>query len=100
MTAEGQTVSMDAQPDFAQFAQEMASWWYVARRNLLREVVSQALHGKREARILDMGGKAELAFEQPSFFWVVNQHNTLAASSFQQLHAGKNLVCSSIDELA
>ncbi len=91
---------MDAQRDFAQFEQEMSSWWYVARRNLLREVVSQALSGKREARILDMGGAAELVFEQPSLFRVVNQHSTLAACAFHQLHGGTNLVCSSIDELA
>lgn len=100
MAAKGQPARMDAQRDFEQFELEMASWWHIARRNLMREVVSQALRGKHEARILDMGGKAELAFEQPSSFRVVNQHSTLAASAHQQMHGGRNLVCSSLDELA
>jgi SAM-dependent methyltransferase len=91
---------MDAQRDFAQFEQEMASWWHLARRTLLREITEQALRGKREARILDMGGAAELELEQPSPFQVVNQHSTLAAAAFHQWHARKNLVCSSIDELS
>jgi SAM-dependent methyltransferase len=91
---------MKQPPDFVQLDQEMPSWWYVARRNLMREFVSQALDEKNEARILDMGGAAELAFEQPSPFRVVNQHSTVAASAFQQLHGGRNLVCSSPEELA
>ncbi len=80
---------MKQPPDFVQLDQEMPSWWYVARRNLMREFVSQALDEKNEARILDMGGAAELAFEQPSPFRVVNQHSTVAASAFQQLHGGR-----------
>jgi len=91
---------MEAPRDYAEFEREMSSWWYVARRSLLREFVSQALSEKREARILDMGGNAELAFAQPSPFRVVNQHSTLASSAFQQLHGASNMVCSSPDELA
>jgi len=90
---------MDPQHDLRQLEQDAASWWHIARRNLLREVVAQALRGKREARILDMGGKAELAFEQPAL-WVVNQHNSLDSAAFAQLHGRRHLVCSSIDELA
>ncbi len=97
---EGPPASMDVARDFARLEQEMASWWYVARRNLLREFVGQALNGKREARILDLGGNAELAFDQPSLFRVINQQSTLAASAFRQLHGGTNLVCSAPDELA
>jgi len=91
---------MDAQRDFAQLEQELSSWWYVARRNLLRELAEQALRGKHEARILDMGGTAGLDLEQPSPFHVVNQHSTLAASAFDQWQGRCNLVCSSVDELA
>jgi len=91
---------MDGRLDFVQLEQDAASWWHIARRNLLGEVVQQALRGKREARILDMGGKAELEFEPPSLFCVVNQYSSLDAAAFAQMHGGSNLVCSSIDELA
>ncbi len=91
---------MDAQPEFAQFEQEAGSWWYIARRDLMRDVASQALQGKQEARILDVGGGTELEFEPPSLFRVVNHHTSPAASAFQELHGRTHLVCSSIDDLA
>jgi len=97
---ERRPAAMDAQRDFAQLEQEMASWWYPARRNLLREVAEQVLRDKREARILDMGGAAEFDLGQPSPFRIVNQHSTLTASAFHQWHGGRNLVCSSPEELA
>ena len=90
---------MDAQREFAQFEQETASWWYLARRDLLREIAEQTLRGKREARILDLGGTVDLDLEQPSPFQVVNQHSTLGAAAFHQWRGRRNLVCSSIDEL-
>ena len=67
---------------------------------LLREFVSESLAGKREARILDMGGAAELYFDGPSPFRVVNQHSRLRTAAFQQLHGVTSLVCSAPDELA
>ena len=91
---------MDTARDFDRLEQEMSSWWYLARRSLLREFVSQSLEGKREARILDMGGTAELEFQAPSVFRVVNQHSRLADAAFQQLHGVNKLVCSAPDELA
>jgi ubiquinone/menaquinone biosynthesis C-methylase UbiE len=99
MKARGEFASMDAQRDFAELEQESASWWYIARRNLLREVAQQTLRDKCQARILDIGSAGELEFEQPSPFLVVNQHNTLACAAFHQWQARPNLVCSSIDEL-
>ena len=39
------------------------SWWDTSRRKLLREAVTQAVHGKREARVLDLGCTAQLEFE-------------------------------------
>ena len=92
--------SMDTLRDFDQLEQEMSSWWYLARRSLLREFVSNSLEGKREARILDVGGTAELDFEPPSFFRVVNQHSRVRDAAFQQLHGVTNLICSTPDELA
>src|SRR5690348_14490331 len=86
--------------DFDQLEQEMSSWWYLARRTLLREFVSDSLTGKREGRILDVGGTADLSFDVPSPFRVVNQHSRLRDAAFQQLHAVRNLVCSAPDELA
>ena len=100
MTAKGLIAFMDTPRDFDRCEQEMSSWWYLARRSLLREFVSQSLDGKREARILDVGGTAELDFEQPSLFRVVNQHSRLRDAAFQQLHGVTNLVCSTPDELA
>jgi SAM-dependent methyltransferase len=91
---------MDTARDFDRLEQEMSSWWYLSRRSLLREFVSDSLAGKREARILDMGGTAELYFDRPSPFRVVNQHSKLRDGAFQQLHGVTNLVCSTPDELA
>ena len=91
---------MDIARDFDQLEREMSSWWYLARRSLLREFVSGSLDGKREARILDLGGTAELDFEPPSLFRVFNQHSRLRDAAFQQLHGVTNLVCSAPDELA
>ncbi len=91
---------MDTARDFEHLEQEMSSWWYLARRKLLREFVSDSLQGKREARILDVGGTAELDFEKPSLLRVVNQHSRLRDAAFQQWHGVTSLVCSSPDELA
>ena len=45
---------MDAPVEFESLRREAASWWYIARRKLLREAVAQALRNKREARVLDL----------------------------------------------
>lgn len=91
---------MNPAPDFAQFERDRASWWYIARRSLLRDIVSQALNGKREARILDLGGTAELDIDDRPLVRVINQHSSLAALAFQQMQRTPNLVCSSIEEMA
>src|ERR1700691_596290 len=100
MATEGPLRFMDTPRDFDHLEQELSSWWYLARRSLLREFVSQSLGGKREARILDVGGTAELDGDGPSHLRVVNQHNRLADAAFQQLHGVTKLVCSAPDELA
>ncbi len=53
---------MDAQSEFEALRRESSSWWHTARRKLLREAVAQAVHGKREARVLDLGCSAALEF--------------------------------------
>lgn len=100
MATKGSIAFMDAPRDFADLEQEKSSWWYLARRSLLREFVSESLDGKREGRILDVGGTAELDFNGPSPFRIVNQHSRLGEAAFQQLHGVTKLVCSSPDELA
>src|SRR5215813_3698421 len=91
---------MDRLRDFAEHERELSSWWYLSRRSLLREFVSQALGEKHEARILDVGGTAELTFEQPSPFRVVNLHTNLRGAAFQRMHGGSKLVCTTPDEFA
>lgn len=91
---------MDTVRDFDQLEQEMSSWWYLSRRELLREFVSESLDGKREARILDMSGTAELDFGVSSPFRVVNQHSRLREAAFQQIHGVTTLICSAPEELA
>jgi SAM-dependent methyltransferase len=91
---------MDPQADFTQIESERASWWYIARRNLLREIVSQGLSGKREARILDLGGTAELEIADRPLFRVVNQQSSVSELAFQQIQGASNLVCTAVEELA
>lgn len=91
---------MDSQPDFAQLQRDRNSWWYAARRSLMREIASHALSGKREARVLDLGGTAELDTSGHPLLRVINQQSSLAPLSFQQMQGVPNLVCSSVDELA
>lgn len=91
---------MDPQTDFAQLQRDHASWWYVARRKLLREAVVQAVQAKREARILDVGCSAGLEFEDTALFRVINQHSSMHALDFNQMQRATNLVCSQLDELA
>ena len=44
---------MDTQLEFESLRRERSSWWYLARRKLLRDAAIQAVRGKQEARILD-----------------------------------------------
>jgi SAM-dependent methyltransferase len=100
MATKGSIAFMETPRDFDDLERQKSSWWYLARRSLLREFVSESLDGKREARILDLGGTAELDFDEPSLFRIVNQHSRLGEAAFQQLHGMTSLVCSSPDELA
>ena len=91
---------MDAQPEFEVLRRESSSWWQTARRKLLREAVAQAVHGKCDARVLDLGCAAQLDFSQPDCIRVLNAHSSLAALAFHQIVEGaRNLVCTSPEDL-
>jgi SAM-dependent methyltransferase len=85
--------------EFEELRRDGESWWYVARRKLLREAAVQAVHGKREARVLDLGCTAQLEFEDAPLYRVCNLHSSLKTLAYRQIEGDANLVCSRIDEL-
>src|ERR1035441_112635 len=78
---------MDAQPEFEALRRESSSWWHTARRKLLREAVAQAIHGKRDARVLDFGCAAQLDFSKGDPIRVLNAYSSLPALAFRQTEA-------------
>src|SRR5208283_5872595 len=91
---------MDAQPDFDALRRERSSWWFIARRKLLREAVAQAISGKREARVLDLGCTAELELADAPNFHIVNAHSSLPVLAFRQIEGRENQICTRLDELS
>jgi len=90
---------MQVQNEFEALRRETTSWWYIARRKLLRDAVAQALRGRREGRVLDLGCSAELTFDNPQFR-ATNAHSSLAALAFYQLQNRRNLICTAPEELS
>ena len=90
---------MVAQPEFEILRRESSSWWYLARRKLLREAVAQAMHGKREGRVLDLGCAAQLELSNADSIHTLNAHDSLAVLAFRQIEGSQNLVCSSPEDL-
>ena len=90
---------MNHDPEFDELRRETESFWYSVRRKLLREAVAQTLHGKREARVLDLGCTAQLQFENEALYRVCNLHSSLKAIAFRQMEEDSNLVCSRMEEL-
>ena len=90
---------MDAQPEFEALRRESSSWWHTARRKLLREAVAQAVHGKRDARVLDFGCAAQLELSHADSIRTLNAHNSLATLAFRQIEGSRNLVCTSPEDL-
>lgn len=90
---------MDAQFEFEVLRREASSWWYIARRKLLREAVAQGLRDKREACVLDFGGTAELVCTDWPQLRSVSAHVSLPVLAFQQLQGYRDLVCTSPEEL-
>lgn len=94
-----QPPAMDANSEFDDLRRDRQSWWYVTRRKLLREAVSQALHGKREARVLDLGCTAQLDFDF-ALYRACNLHSSLKTLAFRQIEGDGSLICSTFEELA
>src|ERR1700687_5070035 len=90
---------MDAQPEFEELRRESSSWWHTGRRKLLRDAVAQAVHDKRDARVLDLGCSAQLDFAQADSLRVINAHSSLSALAFHQIEGSRNLVCASPEDL-
>ncbi len=90
---------MDTHSEFDDLRRDSESWWYTTRRVLLREAALQALHGKREARVLDLGCTAQLEFDEAGLYRVCNLHSSLKTLAFRQIEGDANLVCSRIEEL-
>lgn len=90
---------MDAQFEFELLRRETSSWWYIARRKLLREALAQVLHDQREACVLDLGGTAELACTAWPQVRTLSAHPSLPVLAFQQLQGHRDLVCTSPEEL-
>ena len=93
------TRKMDIHSEFEELRRDSESWWYTTRRELLREGALQALHGKREARVLDLGCTAQLEFDEAGLYRVCNLHGSLKALAFRQIEGDANLVCSQVEEL-
>jgi SAM-dependent methyltransferase len=91
---------MRPQPECEAFRRETTSWWWIARRKLLREAVAQAVGDKREARVLDLGCTAELDSGDSSLLRTVNAHSSLPVLAFHQLQERRNLICASSEELS
>jgi SAM-dependent methyltransferase len=90
---------MDASFEFEALRRETASWWYVARRKLLRQAVAQAVHDKRATRVLDFGCCAQLdACESPNL-QCVNAHSSLQVLAFRQIESTSDLICTSSEDL-
>ena len=90
---------MEAQIDFDELRRESESWWYTTRRKLLREAALQAVHGKREARVLDVGCTAQLEFDEAALYRVCNVHSSMRTLAFRQIEGDENLICSRAEEL-
>jgi ubiquinone/menaquinone biosynthesis C-methylase UbiE len=91
---------MDIHPEFEELRRDGESWWYQTRRALLREAAAQAVHGKTDARVLDVGCTAQLQFDNPARFRACNLDGSLKMLAFRQMEGDSDLVCSRLDELA
>ena len=91
---------MELNAEFEDLRRDCESWWYTTRRKLLREAALQAVGGKAEARVLDLGCRAQLQFDDAGTYRVFNLQNSLKMLAFRQIEGDTNLVCSRIEELS
>jgi SAM-dependent methyltransferase len=90
---------MDDQLEFEALRRESFSWWHIARRKLLREAVAQAVRGKREVRVLDLGCTAQFDSSSADYIRVLNAHSSLPTLAFRQIEGSQNLVCTCPEDL-
>src|SRR3974390_2214554 len=95
----GLVAGMDAQSEFDDLRRNSESWWYTTRRTLLREAVAQAVHGKREARVLDLDCTAQLEFDDAALYRVCNLHESLKSLAFRPMEGGTSLVGAPTEKL-
>ena len=91
---------METQLEFEALRRDSSSWWYVARRKLLRDALAQALRDKREARVLDFGCTADLDLLSTPGIRALNANCSLPVLAFRQIEGGRDLVCTAPEELA
>jgi ubiquinone/menaquinone biosynthesis C-methylase UbiE len=91
---------MGSHVEFDELHRDNRSWWYTTRRKLLREAAAQAVHGKREAHVLDLGCTAQLQFDDPGLYRVCNVQSSLPMLAFRQIEGDQGLVCSRSEDLA
>ena len=80
---------MDAQAEFEELRRESESWWYTTRRKFLREAAAQALRGRSEARVLDLGCTAQLEFDDPSLYRACNVASFPETLAFRQIEGDR-----------
>jgi SAM-dependent methyltransferase len=90
---------MDGQVEFDELRRDSESWWYSTRRKIMREAALQAVHGKREAWVLDLGCTAQLQFDDGALYRSCNAHSSMRALAFRQIGGDENLICSRSEEL-
>src|SRR3974390_1556098 len=90
---------MDAYSEFDDLRRDSEPWRHTTRRTLLREATVQALDGKREARVLDVGCTAELEFDDAALYRVCNLHGSLKRLAFRQMEGGTSLVGAPTEKL-
>jgi len=93
-------LAMQTQHEFDALQRETSSWWYIARRKLLRQATAQALRDKREARVLDFGTSADFDLLGIPGIRVLNAHLSLPHLAFHQMQGRQRLVCTAPEELA
>ncbi len=91
---------METQLEFEALRRETSSWWYIARRKLLRDGLAQALRDKREARVLDFGCSADLDLFHTPGIRALNAHSSLPLLAFRQIEGRRDLICTAPEELA
>ena len=91
---------METQLEYDALRRENSSWWYIARRKLLRGAAAQILRGRPDARILDLGCTAQLEFTDSPHLRVINIHSSLPVLAFRQMKGCRDLICAQAEELA